>query len=530
VESSLGANIQSHWNAMDDLTGIHATINDALDSWSTEIQRNLLGLEIERTLPGGVKSNWTYHPGSSVNNTPDVHTVTSSNKITRSCHYHWDANQRLKQIIKGLGEGSIRYGQDDIGNLTWAQYEDGQFDYRQPDKAGNIYKTPSRKDRKYAAGGRLLETDKARFIYDEEGNLIKKTDASLATWEYEWYGNGLLKQVRRPDQKTVSFQYDGLGRRTKKIFNGQVTRFVWDGHKPLHEWIYPEKEQPQTIIDEYGEISNHPEPVPAETFTTWVFEEKTFKLAAKLTHKQQYTVITDHLGTPSEAYDNSGQKVWELELDIDGNVRKLEGRKDFVPFRYQGQYEDVETGLHYNRFRYYSPQEGIYVSGDPIGFAGGWNNYAYVKDTNGYIDIWGWEDIWFRALHPDDMTNLDAGNGIIPKTPGATETPMSHVLNGSTAGYGDQYISLTKDRNFAERWARKAGTEVGEIDLDKLNNTKLDLSTPEGRLQHLGDVSRAPVGSDLHKANKYAKGAKELLVEDTIANDAVVHRYHPPCI
>ena len=40
------------------------------------------------------------------------------------------------------------------------------------------------------------------------------------------------------------------------------------------------------------------------------------------------------------------------------------------PFRYQGQYEDSETGLYYNRFRYYSPDEGMYISQDPIRRAG----------------------------------------------------------------------------------------------------------------------------------------------------------------
>jgi len=517
IQSSLGAIIQNSWNAADDLISITA------GPWHTDIQRNLLGLETTRNLPGNITGHWTYNPGSSVNNTPDAHTVTSGNVICRSRHYYWDADMRLKKIIS---DGAIRFGHDEIGNLVWAQYENGRYDYRSPDKAGNIYKTVERTDRKYSAGGRLLKTDRAGFVYDEEGNQIKKIVAG-AVWEYEWYGNGLLKQVRRPDQKTINFRYDGLGRRTHKIFNGKVTRFIWDEHKPLHEWTYPENEQPVRVVDEYGEISSsHPEPVPAGTLNTWVFEEKTFRLAAKITGTQHYSVITDHLGTPCEAYNITGQKVWSAELDIDGNVRKIEGAKDFIPFRYQGQYEDIETGLHYNRFRYYSPQEGVYISQDPIGIAGGWNSYAYVKDTSCYIDIWGWEDIWFRALHPNDMTNLDASNGIVPKTPGATETPMSHVLNGSTPGYGDQYISLTKDRSFAERWAKKAGTEVAEIDLDKLNNNKLDLSTADGRLQHLGDVSKAAVGSDLHRANKYAKGAKELLVEDTIPNDAVVHRYN----
>jgi RHS repeat-associated protein len=64
--------------------------------------------------------------------------------------------------------------------------------------------------------------------------------------------------------------------------------------------------------------------------------------------------------------------------------------KTACPFRYQGQYEDAETGLYYNRFRYYSPTESIYLSQDPIGLAG--NNptfYGYVKYTNSCVDVFG---------------------------------------------------------------------------------------------------------------------------------------------
>ncbi len=59
-------------------------------------------------------------------------------------------------------------------------------------------------------------------------------------------------------------------------------------------------------------------------------------------------------------------------------------------FRYQGQYEDCETGLYYNQFRYYSPETGSYISQDPIGLAG--NNptlYGYVFDSNTEIDPFG---------------------------------------------------------------------------------------------------------------------------------------------
>jgi RHS repeat-associated protein len=59
------------------------------------------------------------------------------------------------------------------------------------------------------------------------------------------------------------------------------------------------------------------------------------------------------------------------------------------PFRYQGQYEDAETGLYYNRFRYYDPDSGNYLSQDPIGLDGGDKLYAYVHDPNGWTDVLG---------------------------------------------------------------------------------------------------------------------------------------------
>ena len=62
----------------------------------------------------------------------------------------------------------------------------------------------------------------------------------------------------------------------------------------------------------------------------------------------------------------------------------------FVPFRYQGQYADEETEIYYNRFRYYSPELGQYITQDPIGLAG--NNptlYGYVRNPTNHIDPLG---------------------------------------------------------------------------------------------------------------------------------------------
>ncbi|CAL1517078.1 RHS repeat-associated core domain-containing protein [Chitinophaga sp. MM2321] len=487
LQSSLGASIHTQWDNMGDLTGIQAATSTTTAPWTAQIQRNLLGLETTRTLPGDIKSNWVYHPGSAASATPDAHTVTSHGKTTRSKAYHWDVQHRLKQIMNGITGSMIKFGHDDFGNLAWAQYEDGHYDYRTPDKAGNLYKTPTRNDRKYSEGGRLTATADTRFIYDEAGNLTKKIVTSSSfpvTWEYEWYSNGLLKQVRRPDQQTVTFQYDALGRRTEKVFNGQLTRFIWNGDMPLHEWNYPVKDKPTLIIDESGTIrESHPEPVPPDTLTTWVFEDDTFKVAAKITGQEKYTIITDHVGTPCEAYDASGDKVWAAELDIYGNVRKLEGQKDFVPFRYQGQYEDIETGLYYNRFRYYSATDGLYISQDPIGLMGGMQLYGYVPDPNSWIDPLGLNakpetaaefEKRLAKMRPGEKPIAARGKlDKVASRNGWAKDPKLTEKNGKRVVYKDAdgklYSQDTQHGRF--EYLDKRGTHLGEFDIDG-NQTK----------------------------------------------------------
>ncbi|HEJ7999666.1 TPA: RHS repeat-associated core domain-containing protein [Serratia liquefaciens] len=59
------------------------------------------------------------------------------------------------------------------------------------------------------------------------------------------------------------------------------------------------------------------------------------------------------------------------------------------PIRFQGQYHDHETGLHYNRYRYYDPEVGRFVGKDPIGYAGGLNVYQYAPNPTAWIDPLG---------------------------------------------------------------------------------------------------------------------------------------------
>ncbi|MFL0063188.1 RHS repeat-associated core domain-containing protein [Tenacibaculum maritimum] len=87
-------------------------------------------------------------------------------------------------------------------------------------------------------------------------------------------------------------------------------------------------------------------------------------------------------------YDEEGEQVWERSLDLNGKV--INGSNAPCPFLYQGQYYDKEIELAYNRFRYYDPDDGRYISKDPIGLLSGeYGFYNYVGDSNSWVDPFG---------------------------------------------------------------------------------------------------------------------------------------------
>jgi RHS repeat-associated protein len=204
---------------------------------------------------------------------------------------------------------------------------------------------------------------------------------------------------------------------------------------PLHEWQTTEKEPLIDII-------------------TWVFEEGTFVLAARIKGDNSQSIITDYLGTPTAMYDAKGEKTWETNLDIYGKVRTFVGRSlSDCPFRYQGQYQDEETGLYYNRFKYYDPSLGYYISKDPIRLAGGNRFYCYVNDVNRWIDELG----------------LAKGDPI-------DEWIDPNKLNFSQAYITDEVNQMIDDMN-TKNWDgnRSGSLDVAEIDgqMVSLDNRRL---------------------------------------------------------
>ena len=109
-----------------------------------------------------------------------------------------------------------------------------------------------------------------------------------------------------------------------------------------------------------------------------------------------YIVVTDHLGTPRIATNTDGEQIWRWMGNAFGDTQpewldrhdeRHDGKskhkshvdEEHINLRFEGQYYDAESGLHYNYFRYYDSTTGRYVTSDPIGLDGVKNTYDYVS-------------------------------------------------------------------------------------------------------------------------------------------------------
>ncbi|MDX6841737.1 RHS repeat domain-containing protein [Hafnia paralvei] len=98
-----------------------------------------------------------------------------------------------------------------------------------------------------------------------------------------------------------------------------------------------------------------------------------------ITGRDKNTALNDHLGTPQELVTARGDIVWSAVFYSYGQMRFMLANDVPQPLRFQGQYYDKESGLSYNRYRYYDDCALRYLSPDPIGLAGGVNAYAYLQ-------------------------------------------------------------------------------------------------------------------------------------------------------
>ncbi|HFT7229877.1 TPA: RHS repeat domain-containing protein, partial [Enterobacter chengduensis] len=245
-----------------------------------------------------------------------------------------------------------------------------------------------------SSGNRLTHAGATRYEYDGYGNRILEVtgdEEQHYEWDTEHRLTGYRCRVRGRETVHYRYQYDALGRRILKedVLKRTARRFFWQGERLLCECdagrFWP------------GRLPDNPQLQEALSDTThrvWLYEDEhdfhpLLMLCGRETAARVYHYVCDHLGTPLELRDVRGRVVWSAMLRSYGQVLHADTAGINQPLRFQGQYHDAESGLYYNRHRYYDPGVGRYLSPDPVGLAGGLNQYAYVPDPLSWIDPLG---------------------------------------------------------------------------------------------------------------------------------------------
>lgn len=257
---------------------------------------------------------------------------------------------------------------------------------------GRLFEAPGPK-REYGPGGVLRSRGGERFFQDGEGRRLEKVRRVQAdvdgaggreaftggevTTRYEWNGRGLLRAVVLPDGVRVDHVYDTQGRRaTKRVTRPDgsrtETRYTWSGDDMIHEitWSLPKGKSPAPlracafVYDDDGAPLAHRETVWGESGPAdrpWV----------------HYALGPGDM--PELLIGGDGAILARMRATVWGLVATDPQARARTPLRFPGQYADDETGLHYNRYRFYDPEVGLYISPDPLGLQGGLGAYEYAR-------------------------------------------------------------------------------------------------------------------------------------------------------
>jgi RHS repeat-associated protein len=183
-----------------------------------------------------------------------------------------------------------------------------------------------------------------------------------------------------------------------------------------------------------------------------------------------YWYQNDHLGTPIALTGSLGDTLYECQYNAYGQIINETYHQDDTqalpdnPLRFQGQYYDEETGLHYNLNRYYDPFTGRYITQDPLGILGGLNSYQYVNgDPINWIDPLGLikvENSGFEGINATDNigSSLKLGetqviNGVSVTRVGWWMSPkeleqMQNTGKVVQGGGGQTFISINGANDF----------------------------------------------------------------------------------
>ncbi|EGC2508392.1 type VI secretion system tip protein VgrG [Escherichia coli] len=384
--------------------------------------------------------NWNCAASKSPPKTPDEKQDTPDNRIAEDAHYvyHYDEYGRLTEKTDLIPAGVIRTDDE----RTHHYHYDSQHRL--------VFYT------RIQHGEPLVES---RYLYDPLGRRMAKRvwrrERDLTGWmslsrkpEVTWYGwdGDRLTTVQTDTTRIQTVYQPGSfaplirietdnGEREKAQRRSLAEKLQQEGSEDGHGVVFPA--ELVRLLDRLEEE------IRADRVSS---ESRVWLAQCGLTVEQlarqvepEYTPARkvhfyhcDHRGLPLALISEDGNTVWSAEYDEWGNQLNEENPYYlYQPYRLPGQQYDEESGLDYNRHRYYDPLQGRYITQDPIGLAGGWSLYAYPLNPVQHVD-------------PLGLSTMIIGNGPVP------DNPFGHAAAANryglmSSGTGDEMGASVSD-------------------------------------------------------------------------------------
>jgi RHS repeat-associated protein len=332
--------------------------------------------------------------------------------------------------------GTTRYRHDAANRLAEEIPPDGRPRRFLHDAAGNLLEQPGLKDVVIEEANRLKEANGERYRYNNRGDISER-QGPRGTTRYEYDELDMLVRCDVNGEPWTA-SYDGLCRRIQKTWRDETTTFYWDDFRLSAE------------VRQNGSCRLY---IYADDVALSPFLLIEYKgLDAEPASGERYYIFTNQIGAPIRVDDPAGKVCWSAQIGPYG-MAHVDGNSTIeMPLRFPGHYFDQEIGLHYNRFRYFSPELGRYIQSDPAGQFGGINLYAYLCDPLSHVDIDGL------------ARNRGGGNGKKPKTenpPGQALAPGCSLLKIKDA----HKMSKAELKAELEKRAKKMIAKINENDV-----------------------------------------------------------------
>jgi RHS repeat-associated protein len=367
----------------------------------------------------------------------ELRRTVQSGSIVWHVRYAYSAEGDLLRVQDSV-RGTTDYAVDHAHRLVSETRPGGEIRPIVLDAAGNVRSKASLPPVELAEGNRLRAAGGEWFRYSARNHLEEQGTEGGVSVRYRYDANDMLVEVAWSDRREVwTAAYDGLRRRVHKALGGARIEEYWDDHRLAAE------------MGPRGALRIYVYPAPSALVPLMFVDYD--GVGADPASGRAYYPIGNQIGLPLHVEDEEGRVVWQAEeVDPYGAISVRAGAKIAYALRFPGHFWDEETGLHYNRFRYYSPRLGRYLQSDPIGQSGGINLYAYATNPLVRVDVLGLADVHPRGNNAENGTDAEnppsfdeAKTQSFEEIDGAHNDLVDH--NDDTQGVKDVKARLRKE-------------------------------------------------------------------------------------